>query len=397
MKLKVVLFLILGIDLFLLFLQIGQLSISSAEIDLLYTQDSYIALLYKGIFAIFGTNDYALRLPILLLHSTNFILFYILSSEYLQNMRDRIWIMLLYVMLPGILSSAIVLSHASFVLFGLLLFFFVRNRIPQYALYIILFIFSILDGGFGYLFLGLFIYALIQKHYKEALLCLIYIIVSASLYGYYIYGIPRGHFLDTLAVYSAIMTPIVFIYIVYILYRRFLAQKQDVLWYVSSVALVFSLLLSFRQRLEIEYIAPYLIIALPLAATTFRHSYHVRLKQFRKRYKLLFIFGLVFLIANTLVVLSNKKLFNYLENPRKHFAYNMYVAKELANELLRKGINCVTTDTKMQKRLAFYGVGECKTIYLDALLPTSHQHADVTIRYSDTPVYKANVTKINIK
>ena len=397
MKAKVILFLLLGIDLFLLFLQIGQLSVSSAEIDLLYAHHSYIALLYKAIFEIFGTNDYALRLPILLLHSVNFLLFYQLAKAYLPTIRDQVWLMLLYVMLPGILSSAIVLSHASFVLFGLLLFFSIRTKVSRYILYIILFGFSILDGGFGYLFLALFIYALIQKHYKEAFLYFIFITISASLYGYYIYGIPRGHFLDTLAVYSAIMTPIVFVYIVYVLYRRFLAQKQDIVWYVSSVALIFSLLLSFRQRLEIEYIAPYLIIALPLAAATFRHSYHVRLKQFRKRYKLLFLFGFVFLIVNTLVVLTNKQLFMYLENPRKHFAYNMYVAKELANELLTKGISCVTTDTKMQKRLAFYGIKECKTIYLDALLPTTQQPADVTIRYNNTPVYKANVTKINIK
>lgn len=397
MRAKIILFLILGIDVVLLFFQFQQLSISSAEVYLLFESHNYIAFFYKILFSLFGHNDFTLRIPMLVLHSVSFFLFYELSKRYLTTSRDRIWLMFVYVMLPGMLSNAIVVSHASFILCGLLLYFYVLPRVHPLVTKALLVLFALFEGGFGYLFLGLLLYSLKNKSYKESAFYTALVVVSAYLYHYNIYGFPRGHFLDTLAVYSAILTPFIFIYLVYVLYRRYLAGKRDRLWYVASTTLLGSLILSFRQRLDIEYIAPYLIIALPLVAQTFRHSYHVRLKQFRKRYKFLFAVALAFLLLNTLVVLMNKSLFAYIDNPKKHFAYNMYVAKELAQELKKQGIKCVTTDKKMEKRLEFYGVGICQKNYLETFLPTSSRETDVTIRYNNRAVYKANVTKINIE
>ena len=126
-----------------------------------------------------------------------------------------------------------------------------------------------------------------------------------------------------------------------------MADKIDKVWYIATSTLIFSLLLSFRQRLDIEYFAPYLMIALPLAAQTFTHSYRVRLKMFRKRYKTIFVLSFVLLILNTLLVLFNKTIYSFIEDPKKHFAYNMYVAKELAYELKAMNIYCVDTDLKM--------------------------------------------------
>ena len=397
MREKLILSFLLGIEIVALLFQIEQLSVSSAEVYLLEQTNSYIAYLYKLIFKLFGMNDYALRIPLLIIHGVNFYLFYKLTSKYLVSVGDRLWLMLLYVILPGILSSAIVLSHASFVLFGLLLFFVLYERLTKPYMAVMLFLFVLADAGFGYLVLGLFLYTLLRKQYKESVFYGVLVAVSVSLYRYQIHGTPSGHFLDTIGIYSAIFSPIVFVYLVYVLYRRYLAGKRDLLWCVATTAFIFSILLSFRQRIDMEFLAPYLIVALPLAAKTFHHSYYVRLKQFRTRYKVVFIVTLIFLVTNIVVVFMNKQLFSYIENPKSHFAYNMYIAKELAQLLKERGISCLKTDNKMESRLQFYGIQECKQIFLKSIPPTSLQKSDVTIRYNGTTVYKADVTKINTR
>lgn len=394
---RLILFLILGIDVTILFFQIDNLSISSAEAYVLYEENSYLSLAFNFFIAKFGSNDYALRLPIIFIHLISSLLFYSISSRYLQKTRDRLWLLLLYVMLPGILSSALVLSHAFLVLFGLLLFIYLDQRIATKYTNVLLFFYAFIDGGFAYLLLGLLIYNIFGKDYKNIVYNLILLAISAYLYRLQIYGVPSGHFLDTIAVYSAVFSPIVFVYLVYALYRKYLADKIDKVWYIATSALIFSLLLSFRQRLDIEYFAPYLMIALPLAAQTFVHSYRVRLKMFRKRYKVIFGLSFLFLFLHTLLVLFNKNIYTFLDNPKQHFAYNMYVAKELAKELKEHNIKCLETDYKMQQRLKFYGIEKCRDFFLEERSLEENANIFVTISYSGEPVYKASVTKVHNK
>ncbi len=47
-----------------------------------------------------------------------------------------------------------------------------------------------------------------------------------------------------------------------------------------------------------------------------------------------------------------------MDNPSKHVAYKYHIAKELAKELAKDGINEIKIDDKMQKRLKFYGINE---------------------------------------
>ncbi|MBU1993709.1 hypothetical protein KKC15_03260, partial [bacterium] len=185
------------------------------------------------------------------------------------------------------------------------------------------------------------------------------------------------------------------IYIFYILYRRLLTKNIDLLWFISFVPLIFSLLLSFRQRVDVEHFAPYLIIALPLAAQTFYSSYRIRLKIFRKKYKILFTVSLIFLLLNSFLVFFNKYLYNVLENPRKHFAYKMHIAKELADKLKKSGITCVHTNDQMLKRLKFYGVTECNENILTEKDMNNPDAQYATISYKNKIVYIYNVTKIN--
>ena len=222
-------------------------------------------------------------------------------------------------------------------------------------------------------------------------------VVNLYLFGTDIGGYPTGHFLDALAVYSAIFSPIVFIYMVYVLYRRFLTKQIDPIWFVSATSLLVSLLISLRQRVHLEYYAPYLLLSLPLAAQTFIASYRVRLSRFRKGYKLLFNLALLFLAVNFFLVLANRYIYIILDDPKKHFAYDNNIAKELALKLKSMGIDCIRTGYEMQLRLQFYGIRRCKHYRLTTVPPSDEQVKKVTISYISKPVYSAYVTKVNKK
>ena len=396
MKYKIILSLLLGLDALILFFQTTQIAISPSEASLLYGNNSFLQLLVTFSLKIFGQNDFGLRFVMISFHLFSAWLLYELSAKYLTLERNRLWLVIIFILLPGVLSSALVLSHAGLIIFGLFLYIYLSQKFNDYILCIVLFAYALLDIGFVYLFFGLAIYYLFQKKQILFFYNLLLLGLSIYIYGLNISGVPSGHFLDIIGVYSAIFTPVIFIYICYALYRGYLNDENDKIWYISSSVLLLSLLLSFRQRVALELFAPYLILALPLAAKTFAHSYRVRLKKFRKRYRFIFVLAFIFLIFNALIVMFNKELYLVLDNPKKHFAYKMHIAKELAQKLKDKNIFCVTTDKKMQNRLRFYSISRCSDTLLQEIKRDA-ENSDVTISYKNKILYKANVTKINNK
>jgi len=392
---RFIFFLILGVDAFILVLETSHISISSEEASLLYGEFSFLQLLIQSSINIFGQNDFGLRFVMILFHFLSVILMYQISKEYISLDRNRLWLLLVFILLPGVVSASILVNSAGMIIFGLLLYIYLSKKLPQIYLNILLLFYSIINIGFVYLFLSLAIYYVFEKKKKLFIYMLFLYFLSSYLYGFDAVGSPTGHFLDTFGVYSAIFTPIIFIFLVYTLYRRFLTSKIDMLWYIASTALIISLVLSFRQRIPIEHFASYLIVALPLAAQTFISSYRVRLKMYRKKYKLAFIISFIFLITNTLIVFFNKDLYLLIDNPEKNFAYKMHVAKELSVELKDRGIKCVKTDSNMQKRLKFYKIAYCKKNLLNREKLENPKPANVTISYKNKILYKANVTKVN--
>jgi hypothetical protein len=99
--------------------------------------------------------------------------------------------------------------------------------------------------------LGLVFYALYYKNINFFILNLVLLSINLYIYGTDIGGYPTGHFLDALGVYAAIFSPIVFVYMVYVLYRVYLSKDYDIVWFISTTTLIFSLLLSLRQRVHI--------------------------------------------------------------------------------------------------------------------------------------------------
>ena len=393
---RFILFLVFFIDASILLVQTSSLSISYEEAVLFYGDFSFLHFLVHISTMVFGQNDFGLRFVMICLHLMSGILVYLISERYISSKRNRIWLLIVFILLPGVISSAIVVNIAGFIIFALLLFIYLSEKVPHYILNFLLFCYALIDVNFIYLFFALLLYYTFEKPNKNLSIYMgVLILFTAFLHGFDISGTPKGHFLDTIGIYSAIFTPVIFVYIIYALYRKYLTSSIDMLWYISSVVFVLSLLLSFRQRISIEYFAPYLIIYLPAAAQLFISSYRVRLKMFRKRYKLIFVVSFIFLFFNTLTVVFNKDLYLFIDNPKKNFAYKMHVAKELAKELKQKDINCVSTDYKMQKRLKFYQIGKCSDYILIENDLNSKLFSNVTISYKGRAIYKANVTNIN--
>ena len=394
---RFIFFSILLIDAIILFFQTSELSISYREAELLYGEFSFLQLIVNTSFFFFGQNDFALRLPMILLHLLSIVLLNEISKKYIPSAKNRLWLILAFVLLPGVVSSSLIVNSAGLLIFGILLFAYIYERYSVKIIYILLPVYAVVDAGFVYLFLGLITYHLFSKEKYRLLYSIGMFALSTYMYGFEAHGAPSGHFLDAIGVYSAVFSPIIFVYLVYSLYRRYLTDKMDLAWYIASTALLVSLLLSFRQRVSIEYFAPYLMLGLPLAAQTFISSYRVRLKMFRTGYKTIFVVSFILLILNTVVVFFNKELYLLIENPKKHFAYDMHVAKELAEQLKSKNINCVKTDTKNELRLKFYGISTCEEHLLIKNRILKKKDSDVTISYKNVVLYSADVTKLNSK
>ncbi|MDD2370021.1 MAG: hypothetical protein PHQ90_12030, partial [Sulfuricurvum sp.] len=250
---------LLGVNTLLLVLQIKGLSISYNEAKILYGDVSLLRSLINLSLDIFGQNDYALRLPMILLHMISVILLYGMSGFYVKRESDRLWIVLIYVLLPGVTSAALVVDNAGLVIASLFLFSYTYLRFEKYALGLLPFLLMV-DPAFAYLFFAVALYGIYRKDYLFIGIGSGLLLVSIRLYGIHVGGLPESRFLDALGVYAAIFSPIVFLYLFYVLYRRFFAKEWDLIWMIASSAFLVSLLLSFRQKVEVQTFAPFLLI-----------------------------------------------------------------------------------------------------------------------------------------
>ena len=199
---RLLFFLILGIDAFVLFMQTSQLSISYREALFLQGEPSFFQSLIRFSLACLGTNDFALRLPMIMLHLGSTLLLYAVAKEYLNDI-NRIWLVLIFVLLPGIVSSALIVDSAGLLIFGLLLFVYLFRRVSFLVLCLYLFTLSLIESGFLYLFLGLLLYGMVERKYALALVNMVFIILSVVLYGLDVHGSPKGYFLDSIGMLMA--------------------------------------------------------------------------------------------------------------------------------------------------------------------------------------------------
>lgn len=340
------------------------LSISYKEALNVFENSSVLTYITKTSIYIFGQNDIALRLPFTIFYTLSVLLMYKLTLNYFKYKKDQFLSILIFMILPGVLSASLLVNSAIVVLFFTLLYIYIYEKNKEHPIWL-LFLLVFIDNSFAIFFLALFFFSLKEKEKKLIYLSLFLFSLSMYIYGFQTEGKPKGYFLDTFAIYATIFSPLMFIYFIYTIYRAGIKNERTFVWYISTTALLVSLLFSFRQRVYIEDFAPYVVISIPFMLKMFYHSYRVRLSVFRRKHYILGLIVLFMLLVNCLLTIINKPLYLFLPDEKKHFAYKYHFAKDIASKLKSYGINKINVnDERLQLRLKYYGIEKGNQFYV---------------------------------
>ncbi len=394
MNIRLILALLIFFDTLLLFYGASTLSISYKEALIFFEQNNFIHHLVRFCTDLLGQNDYTLRLPFILFHIGSILLLYKISRFFLTRDVDQLLAVVTFMLLPGIVGSALLVNAAGVAIFFTLLFVWLFLNGFRLLYMLLLPFLLVVDNSFMILYLGLFSYAVYRRQRWLAGYSALLFLLALGIYGFPMHGKPKGYIIDTLISYSLIFSPLVFLYFFYTLYRILMKEEKNILWFISFVALLFSILISYRQRILIDDFAPYVVVSVPLMVRMFMASYRVRLPENRRGHKILFVIVFLILSANFVATYTYKFLYLVLENPKKHFAYKYNIAKELAHKLHALGVQKVTADRKMQLRLRFYGITAGEKYRL-AEKQNRSDDRKVTISYIKKPVKTYYVSKVN--
>lgn len=369
---KQLFFIFISLMVVLLIFVADTLSISYKE-SLSYFNDSSIITKITNLSTyIFEQNNISLRFPFILFYAFCAILMYALTENYFKSQTDRLISTFLFMLLPGVLSASLLLNNAIIVIFCILLYLYYYKRYNTHN-YFLLILFLFIDNSFAILYLALFFYSLKNRQNILLVVSLILFSLSMYIYGFDSGGKPRGHVLDTFAIYGSIFSPLIFLYYAYAMYRVGIKGTKSIYWYVSVTALLFSLVLSFRQRVLIEDFAPFVVVSLPIALKYFFHTIRVRLPRFRQRHYYFSIAAIFLLLISISIVLFNKALYLVISEPQKHFAYKYHFADDIAKHLHKHKINLITSDDyKLENRLKYYGIKEGNKYFITLSKPNNY-------------------------
>ena len=161
-------------------------------------------LIVKTSLFFFGQNDFALRLPMVIMHFFSALLLYKISKKYVKLDRNRVWLVVIFILLPGVMSSALIVNEAGLVIFGLFLFAYIYENYSDKVTYPLLASYLFASGGFVYLFLSLSIFSLYKKKNTFLIFNVSLFLISLFLFGISSHGSPKGHFLDSIGIYAEI-------------------------------------------------------------------------------------------------------------------------------------------------------------------------------------------------
>ncbi|WP_103567856.1 hypothetical protein [Campylobacter concisus] len=350
-------FLICLIDFVFLLYAANSLSISYNEAEIFFQKHSLLGYILKLSAHFFGQNDLTVRGVMIFFHIASVVLMYKVSKFYIKLEFDRIIAVLLFVLLPGTLASALIINNAGICITLALLciyLFHIKKKI-LFSLFFCLAFF--IDGDFLIFYAGFFIFALYKRKPPLAWFSAILFLLTLYFFGFETNGRPSGHFIDTFGIFAAVFSPFVFIFFVYTIYRIWVKEKKDLLWFIAICSFCFCMIVSVRQRLELEQFLPFCVIATPLMVRVFFNSYRVRLPKFRKGHKICTGLVMLFLVFNWSAIIFNQVFYLFLNDPTKHLTYKFDVAKELADKLKEAGVQDIATDdTRLALRLKFYGI-----------------------------------------
>ncbi len=364
---------ILGINICLLLLACDDMSIHYKEADGVLNSQELAFVIARYSLTLFGQNDYALRLPFILIHTINMLLLYKISRIYLKRPRDSLIVVLIYALLPGIWFSALLVIKSGLIICITLLCCYYQLRFQKMP-YMVMLVSVFLDSSFAILLLAFFFFALRNKNTLGIFISLLFFATNMYIYGLDVSGVPRNHFLDNLGKMALFFSPLLLIYYCYTLFNA-LKKQNNILVYIGVTSMFFVLLLSVRQDVDLQSLFPMSVVAVPVAIRQFFSDMRIRLRPFRGSYVMRFGVIFICLFAQSFILYCNKIL--YLFGVENHFASSYYISKDIARALHDKGIQSIgVSSRKLAMSLKFYGIDEAKSPYL---LPVKN----INERYKD--------------
>ncbi|PAF49667.1 hypothetical protein BKH43_06580 [Helicobacter sp. 13S00401-1] len=370
---------LLTLHVIILLVMINEISIYYKEALLVAKDNSLPAYIANLSIEFFGHNDFALRVPFLILHIINTTLLYLISLKVVRRKEDALLVVFIFMLIPGVNIIALLVSKSSIILLITLLIVFLKLyfRHISYVLFIVI---SFLDSSGAVLLLSLFFYGLIFKNIKILVFSIVFFGINMYIFSP-IRGVPEAYFLDTLGLFAMLLSPLLFIYYCYAIYDSVLS-KATLLNLIPFVGIIFILLLSTRQEIDIESFFPPLLVGLPLLVVKILSDIRLRLKVYARAYTFRLVIILIVAFLSTALLLGNKITYLFTKEP--NFAYSFYEAKEIAHDLKAMGITHIQvySDT-LRERLKFYGISNGDRYKLEPFYPRKNKTFEnaIVIKY----------------
>lgn len=359
-----------------LLFNISEMSIHHTEAFGFFYDQGWLFAIARFCYEHLGHNDFALRAPFLALHIINICLLYAISRIYFKKPIDSLLCVFTFMILPGVVFSSVLVSKSTIIMSIALICVYWRLRFKRNA-YLLPTISVFLDAGCSVLFLGMFFYALHHKNTRYMLFALVCFAINMNLFGINVSGHPQSYFIDTLGGLIFLFSPLLLAYYIYSLIYS-IKRYDDFMSYVSLSAIVFVLILSLRQKVDIQTLIPMSVVGLPVLINRFLSDIRVRLPQFRKGYVARLVCIIALACAQTSVLYANKLV--YLFDVKSHFAKSYYYGKDLAHKLKAMGITAIKAqDKRLELQLRFYGISNNSSQTLQPV--GDKEHYDVSIEY----------------
>ncbi len=336
------------------------LPIGPNEAKVYYTDSSVLMYLTHFANGWFG-NGLDFRLPFLFFGVLNIPLFFIMSRIYCEDIEQSYLATAIFALLPGIITASVIVNIAVVIISLVLIFIILDEKRYRFLQGLVMIGLLLIHDASVIFFIALAIFSAFRGERKLFVVVIIFAGVSLLYFnGLDIGGKPEGRFLELFGLYVALFSPLLFIYFFYALYRIWLRERKDMLWYISFTAFIFSILLSLRQKVDMTDFAPYVIVSVVLMLVTYNKTIGVRLPQFQKGYKLGYNIVVGSLILFSMVIIFHKLLFYIIDDKSKHFAYSFYKPYWIVKELGEVDKCYTAKRKKVQFQLRYYGVKECK-------------------------------------
>jgi len=335
---------------------------SYSEANILFNSGTILeSFIVKYIYT-FSSNPFLLRLPFFIISILSLFFYMKILENYFKKWSSYYNLSIfIYIITPGIFLSFILVNYATIPIFLTLMFIY-----SYYKDNIILEIISLMLLFFTHstqfvLFVAVVIYSYKDKKWWLVIFSLTLVLLSSITSKYAINGIPKGHLIQLIGIYAAIFSPLLFLSMIFTLYKTLTNKNRDLLSTIALTAFILSILLSIRQKIKITDFSVFFVIVIPLVVLQFKNSLEVRLKEFRGSYYFVCKIIVLVLLLETSVIIMHYPLYKYSPNRKWIIDNSIYEVPIIVKSLKKHNIRCKKVISNKEKTLyKYYKIEECK-------------------------------------